>query len=139
MKGIFSAATTVLVVAIAVRAQEPPIGVGSCGVTKERGEVCQLGGLQKAPGTLQKMIGPKLATIKYNVASGAKLELPANQDNSIIVFLTDSRVQLKQGTSMRVFAGQVMSLPHDTSLSIENPDAIPIRFVLIRGFKSAAP
>ena len=130
MKTILSAAT-VLLVAIALRAQEAPVSSGSCGITQERGEVCQLGGLQKSPEALAKMIGPKLAAINYTIAKHATLELAADQQNSIVVFLADSRIQL-QGKTQDEIAGQVISLPHGTPLSIRNPDATPVRFVLIR-------
>jgi hypothetical protein len=121
----------VLLVAIIARAQEAPVSRGSCGVTEERGEVCQLGGLQMPPGALAKMLGPKLAVINYNIANHARLELAADTQNGIVVFLTDSRVQL-QGKLQGVISGKVMSLPHGTALSIKNPEAAPVRFVLIR-------
>ena len=104
---------------------------GSCGITQERGEVCQLGGLQMPPEALVKMIGPKLAAINYTIAKHATLELAADQQNSIVVFLADRRIQL-QGETRDVIAGQVISLPHGTALSIKNPDAALVRFVLIR-------
>ena len=130
MKAIMSVAA-VLLVAIAIRAQEAPVSRGSCGVTQEYGEVCQLGGLQMPPGALAKMIGPKLAAINYNIANHATLELASDKQNCIVVFLTDSRIKL-QGKPQGVIAGQVLSLPRGTALSIKNPDAASFRFVLIR-------
>ena len=121
---------------VGLKAQEQPLNGGSCGVTKEHGELCILGGLQKSPEVVARMVGPKLTTVNYNVASQTKAEFEAAQGNRLIVFLRDGYVDFANGdVPIRVTAGYVVSLPHGIRLSIRNLASEPLTFVFISGFE----
>jgi mannose-6-phosphate isomerase-like protein (cupin superfamily) len=130
-----SLATAFLLIGISgigLKAQEQPLNSGSCGVTQERGEVCVLGGLQSSPEPVARMVGPKLTTINYNVASQTKAEFRAEQENRLVVFLRDGHVDFANGdVPIRVTAGYVLSLPHGSHLSIRNLGTESLTFVLI--------